>query len=203
MGPANGTGEGKTTTACSLLVEYLIGYGNVAVTVEDPIELPMNGPHGNFGHCFQTELRGSDYATEMKKTMRRSPRYILLGEVRGSLEASQVLRAAVNGHVVISTIHAGSCIEGLDALLKFVAGAEPIDLARNILAQGLAAVIHQRLIKSKDANGKHSVSIVMEWLFPGNDSGIRSLIRSGKTEQLTTAIKLQANRVTSGQLPVV
>jgi len=131
---AGATGEGKTTTACSLLQEYLIKYGNVAVTVEDPPELPLSGPHGRGGHCFQTQVRNKDFAAAMEATMRRSPRYILLGEVRGAREASEAIRAAANGHLVITTIHAGDVTQAINALLKFIAVSESIDLARLILA---------------------------------------------------------------------
>jgi Tfp pilus assembly pilus retraction ATPase PilT len=197
---AGATGNGKTTTACSLLQEYLLWFGDVAVTLEDPIELPLNGPHGRFGHCFQIPVEDGDFGTAMKRTMRRSPRYILLGEVRSPVEASQALRAAINGHLVITTIHAGGVAEAINAMLKFVSGAEPMELARSILADGLIGVVHQQLIRSR-VKGKGRM-LKLEYLFPAGDKGIRSLIRSGKTEQLVTAIELQATRVAQGKPPV-
>lgn len=197
---AGATSNGKTTTAFSLLQEYLLWYGDVGVTIEDPIEMPLSGPTGRFGHCFQVEVKDGDFATEMKKTMRRAPRYILLGEVRSPVEASQALRAAINGHLVITTIHAGNVIEAINAMLKFVSGVEPMDLARTILADGLIGVLHQQLIRSK-VKGRGRM-LKMEFLFPGEEKGIRSLIRTGKTEQLSTAIDQQATRVASGKPPV-
>jgi twitching motility protein PilT len=195
---AGATSQGKTTTACSLLQEYLLHYGDVAVTVEDPVELPLNGPHGRFGHCFQTQVEDGDFGTAMKRTMRRAPRYILLGEIRAPEEASQAIRAAINGHLVISTIHAGSCIEAINACVKFVAGKEPLDLARTILADGLVGVVHQRLVRVK---GKGRM-LKLEYLFPGDNKGIRTLIRSGKTEQLVTQLEAQAARVAQGKPPM-
>ena len=197
---AGATGNGKTTTACSLLQEYLLWYGDVAVTLEDPIELPLNGPHGRFGHCFQIPVEDGDFGTAMKRTMRRSPRYIFLGEVRSPVEASQALRAAINGHLVITTIHAGNVVEAINAILKFVAGAEPIELARTILADGLIAVVHQELVRSK-IKGRNP-TLKLETLFPAQDKGIKTLIRSGKTEQLVTAIEIQATRVAQGRSPI-
>jgi twitching motility protein PilT len=195
---AGKTGEGKTTTACSLLQEYLIHYGDVAVTIEDPIELPLNGAHGNFGHCFQTQVTNGDFAGAMKKTMRRSPRYILLGEVRGSHEASQAIKAATNGHLVITTIHAGSVTEAIQALLKFVAGEEDIELARSILADGMAGVLHQELVKRRDRPGRF---IKPQFFFPGDEKGIRTKIRQGKIEQLSSDIDQQMTRVMQGKSP--
>lgn len=198
---AGATSQGKTTTACSLLQELLLWYGDVAVTLEDPIELPMSGTYGRFGHCFQIQVQDGDFGNAMKRSMRRSPRYILLGEVRSPTEASEALRAAINGHIVITTIHAGSCIEAINAMLKFVAGAEPMDLARTILADGLIAVVHQHMIRQR-IRGVNRRRLKLECLFPGSDRGIRSLIRNAKTEQLTTAIEMQAKRVEGGLLPV-
>jgi len=196
---AGATGEGKTTTACSLLQEYLIKYGNVAVTVEDPPELPLSGPHGRGGHCFQTQVRNKDFAAAMEATMRRSPRYILLGEVRGAREASEAIRAAANGHLVITTIHAGDVTQAINALLKFIAVSESIDLARLILAEGLLGVMHQKMVKLP---GKKNRLLRIQSLFPGGDTGIRSLIRNGRTEQLGTAIAAQASKILQGKLPV-
>lgn len=197
---AGATSNGKTTTACALLQEYLLWYGDVAVTLEDPIELPLNGPHGRFGHCFQIQVDDGDFGAAMKRTMRRSPRYILLGEVRSPVEASQALRAAINGHLVITTIHAGNVTEAINAMLKFVSGSEAPELARTIMADGLVGVLHQQLVRSK-VKGKGKM-LRLEYLFPGDDKGVRSIIRSGKTEQLSTAIEQQAARVAQGKPPI-
>lgn len=187
---AGKTGQGKTTTASALLREYLLHFGDVAVTIEDPVELPLNGPHGKSGYCFQTAVKDGDFKGAMSATMRRAPRYIMLGEIRGKDEASEAIKAASNGHIVISTIHAGNCREAINGLLKFVSGSENLELARAILADGLAAVIHQQM---QTVGGTRRLK--MEWLFPYDDTGIRSKIRSGNIEQLATDIENQRIRV--------
>ena len=53
---ARATGNGKTTTACSLLQEYLLSYGDVAITIKDHLNSPLNGTHGDFGRCFQIKV---------------------------------------------------------------------------------------------------------------------------------------------------
>lgn len=201
---AGATSQGKTTTASSLLNEYLSYYGDVAVTLEDPIELPLSGPHGRFGYCFQTSVDNGDFVDAMKKTMRRAPRYIYLGEIRSGNEASVALRAALTGHLVISTIHAGNCIEAIDGMIKYVAATgEPVDLARQNLASGLMGVVHQRLIRKRDSlSGKSVRALKIESLFLGNESGLRAMIRSGKTEQLSTAISVQGRKINMGQPPL-
>jgi twitching motility protein PilT len=197
---AGATGNGKTTTACSLLQEYLLTFGDVAITIEDPPELPLNGKHGQFGRCFQIRVENGDFGRAMSQTMRYNPRYILLGEIRTPYEASQALRAAINGHLVITTIHAGSIMEAINSLLKLVSGQENLELARGVLADGLAGVIYQKLMKSN--KGKKPKLDFLFAGFNGSDAGVRSKIRHGKIEQLSTEVQQQATRVLNGKLPI-
>ena len=197
---AGATGNGKTTTACSLLQEYLISFGDVAITIEDPPELPLNGSHGQFGRCFQIRVENGDFGRAMSQTMRYNPRYILLGEIRAPYEASQALRAAINGHLVITTIHAGSIMEAINSMLKLVSGQENLELARGVLADGLAGVIHQKLTKTKTGR-KPKIDFLFTG-YDGKDAGIRTKIRQGKIEQLSTEIEQQATRVVNGKLPI-
>lgn len=195
------TGNGKTTTACSLLQEYMIAYGDVGITIEDPPELPLNGRHGDFGRCFQIKVENGDFGRAMSQTMRYNPRYILLGEIRAPYEASQALRAAINGHLVITTIHAGSVQEAINSLLKLVSGQENLELARTVLADGLSGVLHQKLIKTKHGR-KPKIDFLFTGLGDPEDSGIRTKIRQGKIEQLSTEIEQQLTRVMNGKLPI-
>jgi len=200
---AGATGQGKTATASSLLVEHLLQFGGVARTVEDPVELPLQGTHGHDGHCFQSELGGRPFGDAVREMMRQRPRYMLIGEIRDASGASAVIRAANNGHVVSSTIHAGDCVEAINSLVKFVAGSEPVDLARQMLADGLAAVVHQDLVtERRDAPERSFVRPRLQWLFLGrgaDSKGVRSMIREGKTEQLVSEIARQQRLALQGR----
>jgi twitching motility protein PilT len=199
---AGATGDGKTTTACALLQEYLLTFGNIAVTVEDPPELPLEGEYPPYGRCFQLKVENGDFASAMRATMRYMPRYILLGEVRDPYGASQALSAAINGHLVITTIHAGSVVEALQRLLKYAAVADESELARQILSEGLAAVVHQKLRRARDGAGGVRVSILPQFLFIGAEAKIRTKIREGKFEQLGDDIEQQRLRMAKGDKPV-
>lgn len=182
------TGHGKSTTAAALVGEWLRRFGDVAVTVEDPPEAPLEGPHGKTGWCFQVDVPRGDFAEPMIRAMRWRPRYILLGEVRSADAASQALRAGINGHMVVTTIHAGSIEESLLALLR-LAEAKDGDLARTILADGLAGVVHQSLVGEPKRP-------VVNALFPSRNEGcpIRAKVRDGKINMLNTDIRMQAAR---------
>jgi Tfp pilus assembly pilus retraction ATPase PilT len=199
---AGATGGGKTTTACSLLQEYLRSYGNVAVTVEDPPELPLEGDYPPHGRCFQLKVTNGDFGTQMRKTMRYMPKYILLGEVRDPAAASQALEAAINGHLVITTVHAGSAIEALQRLLQIAAKAGDLELARSILSEGLAAVMFQKLRRTRAPNGSVHVSIQPQFLFTGFEAKVRTKIRDGKFETLKDDIEQQSNKMARGEQPV-
>lgn len=191
------TGQGKTTTICSMLIDFLTNFGDIAVTIEDPPELKLHGKHGDSGYCWQTQVKDGDFGASIKQTMRYNPRYILLGEIRSAGEASEALRAAINGHLVLTSIHAGSVQEAINALLKKIAGREPLDLARSVLADGLASVVQQKLVRQKDRMHLRS-----QFIFTGNSSSVRTKIREGKVEQLSSDIENQANRVMSGRAPI-
>lgn len=199
---AGATGQGKTTTACTLLREYLLAFGDIAITIEDPPELMMNGPHGNFGRCFQLRLEdGETFGSALVSAMRYTPRYIFLGELRKSSDASQALRAAISGHLVISTIHAGSIEEALNSMIKLTsAGEESVDFSRDLLANGIAGVIHQKLVKLKGQGNRKQLNV--KTLFFGEDNGIRSLVRDGNVNQIGTFIEQQHSRVLNGKTPL-
>lgn len=103
---AGPTGSGKTTTLYAML-SYLKDKGLNVVTVEDPVELSIDG-------ISQTSLnvrKGFDYKDALCAILRQDPDVIMLGEIRDKISASYLLQAVFSGHKVISTIHAGNIVE--------------------------------------------------------------------------------------------
>lgn len=195
-------GHGKTTTACSILKEWLVQHGDVAVTVEDPPEMVMNYRYGVGGRCYQTQAPNGDFGEAMRLTVRRSPRFILLGETRGPIEAREAIRAAINGQIVISTIHAPDIIGGINAILKLVSGKEDLEMAQGILGDGLIGVIHQQLVKKKDRDNTIITPVVESLFFPSGSGGIRTLIKTNKFSQLSTEIAAQNSKMSQGLSPL-
>lgn len=183
-------GQGKTTTASATIASRIAKYGGIAVTIEDPPEMPMEGRHGE-GVCYQTWSVYGKFGEACRQAARWAPSIIFVGEVRDAETATEALRASINGRLVVCTVHADnviSAIERLYALANGAAGSSE-DVA-SLLAQGLAAVLHQRL--EGDPRRPR-----LEFLFlRDNDSaGARSMIRGRKFEQLGTEITLQLNRI--------
>lgn len=202
---AGATGQGKTTTAYSILNAYLHSFGDIAVTIEDPPELMLNGKIGNGGHCFQLKLApGQTFGEALERSLRYTPRYILMGEIRRPHDAVQALRAAISGHLVLTTIHAGSVIEAINSTLSLTAQADAnLTFAREQIANGLAGIIHQKLVRNPDPKAKRRRVLKAEILFAGGSaSDVRALIRDGNTSQLSSAIEQQRSRVARGDDPI-
>ncbi len=183
------TGQGKTTTAGAMMYDYLYRYGGVAFTIEDPVEYQMDGRHGESGLCYQVEAhRDEDWAEYLKRSLRWHPRYIMVGELRTPEAASQLLRAATSGHLVITTLHSGSLEEGLEGLLHLAEQAIG-EHAPILLAAGLTAIIHQHILA-------HSIQPRLVVTEPGNfGDPIRALIRGRHIGQITTFVDQQMARM--------
>ncbi|NDE90199.1 MAG: hypothetical protein EB059_03545 [Alphaproteobacteria bacterium] len=183
------TGHGKTTSCFSLLQEYLHSYGGVGITVEDPVEYILEGPCGDKGYCYQIQVaNGEDWATSLKRTLRWTPRYLLVGEVRTPASAEQILRAATTGHLVLTTIHAGSIEDSLMGLLQ-LASQNLGGAAKNILAQALTAGFHQVLTPQGPQ---------VRYIFTEEDNNgdpVRALIREDHIGMINTYIERQIARM--------
>lgn len=148
------TGMGKTTTCSSLIKKYLENDGGFVYTIEDPPEMPLDGLYqarnGGLGLCKQTPVENERWGDALKSALRSRPRYILVGEIRTPETASQTLRAATSGHLVISTIHANSVEDALNSVIKYATAAGLQEaLAADLLGRGILGCVHQKLEGTK------------------------------------------------------
>ncbi len=132
------SGSGKTTTVYACLRELvrLHGDGRGLMSLEDPIEMVVPG-------VTQSQVRpnvGFDLATGIKSMMRQDPDVIMVGEIRDPETAECAFQAALTGHLVLTTFHAGSAVEAVTRLLDM--GIEPY-----LISSTLRAVACQRLFR--------------------------------------------------------
>ncbi len=193
---AGPTGSGKSTTISSLLQEYLQQKGGYCFTVEDPIELPLDGvyltPSGELGLCKQTTPPKGIWAEGIKSALRSKPRYIYLGEIRDPQVASEALRAATSGHLVFSTIHANNVSDAINSLVKYAASSGiSEEMAYELVANGFLACIHQILTGAP----KH-VEVTYIFANPDLSAGcqVRSMFRNGKLN-LSTIMEQQKIKI--------
>jgi len=129
------TGSGKTTTLYTVLGQVDAMQLSV-FTLEDPIEygLPL---------IRQTQVKpdiGLDFAAGLRALLRQDPDVILLGEIRDAETAQLAVRAALTGHLLLSTLHTNDAIGAIPRLVDM--GIEPY-----LLTSALSAVVGQRLVR--------------------------------------------------------
>jgi len=132
-GPA---GSGKTTTIYACLRQLIDLGGRHIITVEDPVEQIIPG-------IMQTEINeaiGLDFARAARHLLRQDPQVLVIGEIRDEATAQLAVRAGLTGHLVIATLHAGSCQGVLERLLTLCPD-------HSAVAAALELVVNQRLIR--------------------------------------------------------
>jgi type II secretory ATPase GspE/PulE/Tfp pilus assembly ATPase PilB-like protein len=135
-GPA---GSGKTTTIYAVVREILRRSGGTrqVVTVEDPVEFEIAG-------ATQTQVNadaGLTFQLCLRSLMRQDPEVILVGEIRDPETARIAVEAAFTGHLVLSTVHAGTAAGVFQRLLEM--GIEP-----HLLSSASPVVLSQRLLRT-------------------------------------------------------
>ncbi|MEL7649825.1 MAG: GspE/PulE family protein [Sedimentibacter sp.] len=149
------TGSGKTTTLYAYLHELNKVNKNI-ITVEDPVEYKIHGINQ-----VQVNLRaGLSFASGLRSILRQDPDIIMVGEIRDEETASMAVRAAITGHLVISTIHTNDAPSTVIRLHDM--GIKPF-----LTAASLRGVVSQRLVRKICPNcrteyetGKHEMELL-------------------------------------------
>lgn len=198
---AGGFGEGKTSTASALVSERLHRNGGVAVTLEDPPEMPLEGGHGD-GVCFQTWVtqEKGGFAEQLRRVARWAPTLIFLGEIRDPATAGEALKAATNGRLVLATIHAAGVVSAIERLHALASGpgGQPSsnggDLAQ-ILGSGVTAVFHQHLHRQGEARYRPPQIRFLHTEDPTEARTVQTHIASRHFERLGDVMRRQRERM--------
>ncbi|MBI5368510.1 MAG: Flp pilus assembly complex ATPase component TadA [Planctomycetes bacterium] len=128
------TGSGKSTTLYSMIQEVMSEEDNI-VTVEDPVEYQIDG-------VIQVPVsvkRGMTFAAALRSILRQDPDTIMIGEIRDFETADIAVKAAITGHLVLSTLHTNDAASTISRLLDM--GIDPFMVASSVVvvaAQRLA-----------------------------------------------------------------
>lgn len=128
------TGSGKTTTMYAAAVD-LCGRGKNVVSVEDPIETAVQGIV-QIQVCTPQSL---GYPEAIRAVLRHDPDALFIGEIRDAVSASIALHASTTGHLTISSVHIGSCIQVIKRM-------ELLGISRTQSVEPIRLVINQRLL---------------------------------------------------------
>lgn len=141
------TGSGKSTSLYATLSEINDIKKNI-ITVEDPVEYRLPGIN-------QTQVNvkaGLNFASCLRSILRQDPDIIMIGEIRDSETATIAVRAAITGHLVLSTLHTNDTASTIARLVNM--GVEPY-----LLSSSLTGIVAQRLVKKICTNCKKSYEI--------------------------------------------
>ncbi len=151
------TGSGKTTTLYATLKKLNDEKTNI-LTVEDPIEYTLEGIN-------QVQLReniGLDFASTLRTFLRQDPDIVMVGEIRDVKTANMAIRAALTGHLVLSTIHTNSAWATISRLID-------MGVPSFLIASTLNMSVAQRLVRKLCNDCKEEAKIIPS-LFPENFS---------------------------------
>ncbi|WP_010252558.1 GspE/PulE family protein [Acetivibrio cellulolyticus] len=129
------TGSGKSTTLYTALSEINKPNINI-ITIEDPVECLIEGVN----HVQVNNKSGLTFASGLRSILRQDPNVIMLGEIRDGETAEIAVRAAITGHLVLSTLHTNDAPGSVIRLIDM--GIEPF-----LVASSLVGVIAQRLVR--------------------------------------------------------
>lgn len=140
------TGSGKTTTLFSILNKLAAEKNNI-ITVENPVEYKLE----LLNQIEVNEAQGLKFPLVLRSILRQDPDIIMIGEIRDKETAEIAIRAAVTGHLVLSTIHTIDSISAVYRLLDM--GIPPY-----LISSTLKAVISQRLLRKLCKKCRQKVS---------------------------------------------
>jgi type IV pilus assembly protein PilB len=129
------TGSGKTTTLYSCLEILNSPYKNI-ITIEDPTEYRLNG----INQVTINPKIGLTYASVLRAVLRQDPNIVMVGEIRDTETAEIAIRAALTGHLVLSTLHTNDAASTLTRLID-------MGVAEFLIASSVVGIIAQRLVR--------------------------------------------------------
>ncbi|WP_425805724.1 GspE/PulE family protein [Desulfitobacterium sp. Sab5] len=129
------TGSGKSTTLYTMLQELNTSDKNI-VTVEDPVEYTLHG----INQVQVNKKAGLTFASSLRSILRQDPDVIMIGEIRDEETAHIAVRAAITGHLVLSTLHTNDAPSTLARLVDM--GVESY-----LVAESIVGIIGQRLLR--------------------------------------------------------
>ncbi len=129
------TGTGKSTTVYSILQRLNTEDRNI-ITVEDPIEMNIEG----INQVQVNSEIGLTFASTLRSILRQDPDIIMIGEIRDDETARIAVRAAITGHLVLSTIHTNDSLNTIERLTD-------MEVERYLLGAALEGIVSQKLAR--------------------------------------------------------
>jgi twitching motility protein PilT len=175
------TGSGKSSSLAALVEHVNLKAAKHVVTIEDPIE-HVFVPRRALIHQREVGRDVVSFAEGLRAALREAPDIILLGEMRDPETIAAALTAAETGHLVLSTMHAGSAATAVDRIIDGFPGHQQAQV-RLQLASALRAVVTQVLVPTTRPPER---TVAYEKMLV--TSAVAAQIREGRGHQIATAI---------------
>ena len=176
------TGSGKSTTLAAIVNEINKTRTSNIITVEDPVEFIHKDLKSIISHR-EVGKQTKSFASALKAALREDPDVILVGEMRDLETVSLALTAAETGHLVFGTLHTSGAPNTINRIIDVFPPEQQAQI-RAQLSTSLKMVVTQRLIKTKDGQGRVGAFEVMKCTAP-----IQNLIREAKIHQIPSIMQ--------------
>ncbi len=184
-------GSGKSTTQACLIDRINHTRSCHVVTLEDPIEFLHRNDKSIISQR-EIAIDTADCLSGLRACLRQAPDVILLGEIRDAETIRTAMTAAETGHTVFATLHTGDTVSSIDRVIDAFP-AEQQNQIRIQLSSILHTVISQQLLPAKDGKLIPAFEIMVA------NSGIRTMIREGRTHQIPSMIAQSENMLSMDQ----
>lgn len=187
-------GNGKSTTTAAMIKRRLQKHGGFCLTLENPVEMPLQGRHGN-GFCLQSPVDEGGFEKALSAAMRCYPTatsaMLYLGEIRSAETAAEALRIANNGHLVVTTLHSSGVITSIKRVLSLAKSNKMTEEeACSLMGSSLRLIIHQKLEYSAEKSEERKLKV--SFIFSGsNTSSVANRVRNGGVDNLVTEVEQQ------------
>jgi twitching motility protein PilT len=176
------TGSGKSTTLAAIIDRINSTYQKHIVTIEDPVEFV----HKDKLSVFSQREVGTDtesFGAALRAAIRQDADVILVGEMRDLETISLAVTAAEMGALVFGTLHTNGAANTIDRLIDAFPAEEQSQI-RTTLAESIAGIVSQLLLKTADGKGRCAVNEILL-----KTAGLPNVIREGNTPMITSIIQ--------------
>jgi twitching motility protein PilT len=176
------TGSGKSTTLAAIIDKINNTYAKHIVTIEDPVEFVHKNKKSVFSQR-EVETDTESFGAALRAAIRQDADVILVGEMRDLETISLAVTAAEMGALVFGTLHTNGAANTIDRLIDAFPAEEQAQI-RTTLAESVAGIVSQLLLRTADGQGRCAVNEILL-----KTPGLPNVIREGNTPMIQTIIQ--------------
>ena len=180
------SGMGKSTTLAAIVERINTTRKAHIITIEDPIE----HMHHNVRSIIDQREVGThtkSFASALRAALREDPDVIMVGEMRDLETIELAVTAAETGHLVLATLHTNSAHQTVDRIVNVFPGGQQGQI-RTMLAECLAGIVSQQLLKTADGMGRCAAIEILVGV-----PAIKNIIRENKPHQIPSIIQTSSD----------